>query len=198
MNIAPDDKNRAVPVGDTVLVLDNLTLSDYYWTPNKVLMKLRKHDETRWIWGRSARELRHLSHLIRHKLPEYNGEAKLGYAIVIDDYSGCSHLCDLACTSAFTIVCLGAMASSGGLLGVACALGGVFCTAGCSALCNSGWGWNTIISGGCSYACSELFIKAGVCGRLCPWFIPGCRSGCAAVLTPIFCPQICAILSSLT
>ncbi len=39
MNIAPDNKNRAVPVGDTVLVLGNITLSDYYWTLNKVLIK---------------------------------------------------------------------------------------------------------------------------------------------------------------
>ncbi|CAI1492668.1 conserved exported protein of unknown function [Thermococcus nautili] len=202
MNIAPDDKNRAVPVGDTVLVLGNLTLSDYYWTLNKVLMKLRRGDETSWIWDRSAYELRHLSHLVRLKLPEYNGKTNLGYAIVIDDYSGCSHLCDLACTSAFTIVCLGAMVSSGGWLGWACFLGGAFCTAGCTALCSSDWGWNTLISGGvsggCSYVCSELIIKEGACGRLlCKIPFPGCISGCAAVLTPIFCPQICAAFSAL-
>ncbi|WP_232473380.1 hypothetical protein [Thermococcus thioreducens] len=197
MNIAPHDKDKALPVGDTVLVLGNLTLSDYYWTLNKVLMKLRRGDETGWIWGRSAYELRHLSHLVRLKLPEYNSQGKLGYAIIMDSYSACSHICDLACTSAFTVICLAATASSGGWLGVACLLGGVFCTVGCNALCGSDWGWNTVISGGCSYACSELFIKAGVCGKLCPGFIPGCRSGCAAVLTPIFCPQICAAINAL-
>ncbi|WP_240911637.1 hypothetical protein [Thermococcus sp. LS1] len=197
MNIAPNNEKRVVPVGDTILTANNLTLSQYYWTLNKVLMKLRRGDETNWIWGRSAFELRHLSHLVRLNLSKYDLQANLGYTITIDDYSACSHLCDLACTSAFTIVCLGAMASSGGWLGVACLLGGGFCTVGCSALCNSGWGWNTIVSGGCSYACSELIIKTGVCGKICPGFIPGCRSGCAAVLTPIFCPQFCAAISAL-
>jgi len=46
MNIAPNDEKRAVPVGDVILTASNLTLSQYYWTLNKVLMKLRRGDET--------------------------------------------------------------------------------------------------------------------------------------------------------
>jgi hypothetical protein len=191
MNIAPNDKNKVVPVGDTVLVLGNLTLSGYYWTLNKVLMKLRSGDETNWIWGRSAYELRHLSHIVKLNLPGYNKRGNIGYVLAMDSYSACSHVCDLACTSAFTLICLAATASSGGWLGIACLLGGAFCTVGCTALCNSGWGWNTVLSGGCSYACSELFIKAGICGKLCPGFIPGCRSGCAAVNSNILPSTLC-------
>ncbi len=47
-------------------------------------MKLRRGDETSWIWGRSAYELRHLSHLVRLKLPEYNQEKAAGMATVAD------------------------------------------------------------------------------------------------------------------
>ena len=81
MNIAPDDKNKAVPVGDTVVV-GNLTLSDYYWTLNEVLMKLRRGDETNWIWGMSAYELRHLSHLVKLKLAEYNNPGTLAMQLL--------------------------------------------------------------------------------------------------------------------
>nr|WP_245250276.1 hypothetical protein [Thermococcus stetteri] len=78
MNIAPKDEDKVVPVGDNIITANNLTLSEYYWTLNKVLMKLRRGDETNWIWGRSAYELRHLSHLVRLKLPEYTGKSSRG------------------------------------------------------------------------------------------------------------------------
>jgi len=84
INIAPRE-DRALPVGDTIVTRDNLTLSEHYWTLNKVLMKLRRGDETNWIWGRSAYELRHLSHLVRLKLPEYNQEKAVGMTTVIDE-----------------------------------------------------------------------------------------------------------------
>ncbi|WP_232460716.1 hypothetical protein [Thermococcus barossii] len=84
MNIAPNDEDRALPVGDTIITADNLTLSEYYWTLNKVLMKLRRGDETNWIWGRSAYELRHLSHLVKLKLPEYNQEKARGINLILD------------------------------------------------------------------------------------------------------------------
>ncbi len=89
INIAPKDEDRVVPVGDTIITADNLTLSEYYWTLNKVLMKLRRGDETNWIWGRSAYELRHLSHLVRLKLPEYNQEKAVGSTITVDGYWSC-------------------------------------------------------------------------------------------------------------
>ncbi|WP_297090093.1 hypothetical protein [Thermococcus sp.] len=84
MNIAPNDEDKVVPVGDTIITADNLTLSEYYWTLNKVLMKLRRGDETNWVWGRSAYELRHLSHLVRLKLPEYNQGKAVGMTTVTD------------------------------------------------------------------------------------------------------------------
>ena len=46
MNIVPNDEGRVVPVGDTIVTRDNLTLSEYHWTLNRVLMKLRRGDET--------------------------------------------------------------------------------------------------------------------------------------------------------
>ncbi len=191
MNIAPDDKNRAVPVGDTVLVLGNLTLSDYYWTLNKVLMKLRKHDETRWIWGRSARELGHLSHLIRHKLPEYNGEAKLGYTIVIDNYSACVHLCDLSCTGLFTLACIAAAGSSGGVLSWICLAGGFICSSVCDVMCGQGAS-SILVGGSCSTICSEGLKKA--CASRCGILGSVCADACGAVLAPILCPQLCDVV----
>ncbi|WP_240910569.1 hypothetical protein [Thermococcus sp. GR6] len=96
MNIAPNDEDKVVPVGDTIITKDNLTLSEYYWTLNKVLMKLRRGDETNWIWGRSAYELRHLSHLVRLKLPEYNQEKAGGTAFIMDtNIIWCSINCTL-------------------------------------------------------------------------------------------------------
>ncbi len=84
MNIAPNDEDKVVPVGDTIITADNLTLSEYYWTLNKVLMKLRRGDETNWIWGRSAYELRHLSHLVKLKLPGYNQRRAVGITAAMD------------------------------------------------------------------------------------------------------------------
>ncbi len=88
LNIAPIE-DKALPVGDTIITRDNLTLSEYYWTLNKVLMKLRRGDETNWIWGRSAYELRHLSHLVRLKLPEYNQGKAIGSMIIMDGAADC-------------------------------------------------------------------------------------------------------------
>ncbi|CAD5243615.1 hypothetical protein [Thermococcus camini] len=95
MNIAPNDENKVVPVGDTIITKDNLTLSEYYWTLNKVLMKLRRGDETNWVWGRSAYELRHLSHLVRLKLPEYNQGKAVGMTVAMD--SAGELACDVIC-----------------------------------------------------------------------------------------------------
>ncbi len=89
MNIAPDNSKRSLPVGDIVLTADNLTLSQYYWTLNKVLMKLRRGDETNWIWGRSAYELRHLSHIVKLRLPQYDQQKGLGITVVTDGFWSC-------------------------------------------------------------------------------------------------------------
>ena len=189
MNIAPNDKNKAVPVGDTVLVLGNITLSDYYWTLNKILMKLRRGDETSWIWDRSAYELRHLSHLVRLKLPEYNGKANLGYAIVIDDYSACVHLCDLSCTGLFTLACIAAAGSSGGVLSIICFAGSFICSGLCAAMCGEDF-WTSIAKGGtCSAGCSEILKR--LCASKCGILGSVCADACGAVLAPMICPQIC-------
>ncbi|WP_297519846.1 hypothetical protein [Thermococcus sp.] len=89
MNIAPANEKKSLPVGDVILTANNLTLSQYYWTLNRVLMNIGRHDETAWIWGRSAFELRHLSHLVKLKLPEYNQEKAVGVAVTIDGYGAC-------------------------------------------------------------------------------------------------------------
>ncbi|WP_237705136.1 hypothetical protein [Thermococcus zilligii] len=191
MNIAPDDTDRAVPVGDTVLVLGNLTLSDYYWTLSKVLMGLGKHDVTKWIWDRSAQELRHLSHLVKLELSEYNEEAKLGYTIVIDDYSACVHVCDLSCTGLFTLACIAAAGSSGGILSFICFAGSFICSGLCGYMC--GQGISSILAGGsCSTACSIGLKKA--CASRCGILGSVCADACGAVLAPIFCPQFCDAL----
>ncbi|WP_240920725.1 hypothetical protein [Thermococcus sp. CX2] len=121
MDIAPKDEDRVVPVGDTIITADNLTLSEYYWTLNKVLMELRRGDETNWIWGRSAYELRHLSHLVRLKLPEYNQEKAGGTAFIMDtNIIWCSINCTL-CGSVIQAI-LGCIAITGGT-------GVIFCVA---------------------------------------------------------------------
>ncbi|WP_238516405.1 hypothetical protein [Thermococcus onnurineus] len=190
MNIAPKDEDKALPVGDTILTTDNLTLSEYYWTLNKVLVKLRHGDETNWIWDRTAYELRHLSHLVRLKLSEYNGEANLGYTIVLDDYSACVHLCDLACTASFTLVCIAA-AESGGVLSLICFAGGFICSGLCGYMC--GQGISSIFAGGsCSTVCSKGLEKA--CASRCGILGSVCADACGAVLAPVFCPQFCDAL----
>ena len=145
MNIAPNDEDRVVPVGDTIITADNLTLSQYYWTLNRVLMNLRRHDETAWIWGRSAFELRHLSHLVRLKLPEYNQEKAIGVVAVVDGYwscvvgcileraveegdwtQTCSYICWIAAmdpTKVTAIACAGCLGIIAGPCFIQCALG---------------------------------------------------------------------------
>ncbi len=121
MNIAPKDEDRVVPVGDTIITADNLTLSEYYWTLNKVLMNLRRHDETAWVWGRSSFELRHLSQLVRLKLPEYNQEKAEGLAVVMDTNI---FWCTIHCTLCGAVIdaILGCIAITGGA-------GVIFCVA---------------------------------------------------------------------
>ncbi|USS40240.1 hypothetical protein NF865_07880 [Thermococcus aggregans] len=188
MNIAPRE-DKALPVGDTILTAENLTLSEYYWTLNEVLLKLHKNDETKWIWTRSAYELRHLSHLVRLKLPEYNGKANLGYAIVIDDYSACVHLCDLSCTGLFTLACIAAAGSSGGVLSIICFAGSFICSGLCAAMCGEDF-WTSIAKGGtCSAGCSEILKR--LCASKCGILGSVCADACGAVLAPMICPQIC-------
>ncbi|CUX77731.1 hypothetical protein [Thermococcus chitonophagus] len=83
INIAPRE-DKALPVGDIVLTAENLTLSEYYWTLNEVLLKLHRNDETKWLWTRSAYELRRLSQLVKTNLPEYNQHKATGATIVMD------------------------------------------------------------------------------------------------------------------
>ncbi|ASJ01130.1 hypothetical protein [Thermococcus gorgonarius] len=165
MNIAPKDENRILPVGDVIVVKNNLTLSEYYWTLNKVLMELRKHDETKWIWDRSAYELRHLSHLVKLKLPEYNIYKTVGISITMDDsVTACvfplnslisiKFICTqpeapswviagACCASLYAIVigCASACVLSGGAACIACIAGGVFASwaslSGCYGYCPS-------------------------------------------------------------
>ncbi|WP_297476880.1 hypothetical protein, partial [Thermococcus sp.] len=164
MNIAPKDKNRVLPVGNVIVVRDNLTLSQYYWTLSRVLMKLRKHDETRWIWGKSAHELRHLSHLVKHKILEYNLYKTEGISVNTDSVTACvfplnfvisiKFICTqpeapswviagACCASLYAIVigCTSACVLSGGAACVACIAGGVFASwaslSGCYGYCPS-------------------------------------------------------------
>ncbi|MDV3104669.1 hypothetical protein [Thermococcus waiotapuensis] len=87
MNIAPNDEDRVVPVGDVIITADDLTLSEYYWTLGRVLMGLGRHDVTKWVWDKSAQELRDLSRLVKLKLPEYEQEKAVGISGIMDsDY----------------------------------------------------------------------------------------------------------------
>ncbi|NJE86023.1 hypothetical protein E3E23_09340 [Thermococcus sp. CX2] len=158
MNIAPNDEDRVVPVGDTIVIRDNLTLSEYYWALNKILMKLRRGDETNWIWGRTAYELRHLSHLIRLKLPEYNQQKAMGLAVSMD-ISKCS-----VCKALVWVLCSIGVGYVG--CDVACAevclpfgLGAPLCFAICYPTCDYVQG--VLIGGGC------MLGADAVCSRYC-------------------------------
>ena len=118
MNIIPKDKNKTLPIGDVVVIKDNLTLSQYYWTLNKVLMKLRRGDETNWIWGRSAYELRHLSHLVRLKLPEYNHYKTESVSVIKDSMTACAFYINPLLTVKF--ICLQPEAPSWVIVGACC------------------------------------------------------------------------------
>ncbi|MDV3103084.1 halocin C8-like domain-containing protein [Thermococcus waiotapuensis] len=173
MNIAPNDEDRVVPVGDVIITADNLTLSEYYWTLGRVLMGLGRHDVTKWIWDKSAHELRHLSHLVRLKIPEYNQEKAVGIALTFDFSVGCTgcialagFLCTvlaegvsgyLACTKACTPFCVGFIGAGG--------IGFIICMGVCGTTCNTllrviiGAGTYTACQIGGAYICE----KAGLC-----------------------------------
>ncbi|WP_297503010.1 hypothetical protein [Thermococcus sp.] len=158
MNIAPANEKKSLPVGDVILTANNLTLSQYYWTLNRVLMKLRKHDETNWIWGRSAYELRHLSHLVRLKLPEYNQQKAVGINVVMD-ISKCS-----VCKALVWVLCSIGVGYVG--CDVACGevclpfgLAAPLCFAVCYPTCDYVQG--VLIGGGC------MLGADAVCSRYC-------------------------------
>ncbi|WP_297071269.1 hypothetical protein [Thermococcus sp.] len=157
MNIIPKDENRSVPVADSIIVKSNLTLSGYYWTLSRVLMKLRKHDETRWIWGKSAHELRHLSHLVKLKLPGYNQEEAMGMSVSMDFSWGCI---------SSIISCLGSIAGLGfGALGT-CPLCAqvVTCIPACATIFTA---WTCLLclgtgAAGC-FACAATLLGIASC-----------------------------------
>nr|WP_240911715.1 hypothetical protein [Thermococcus sp. LS1] len=180
MNIAPNDEGRVVPVGDTIITADNLTLSEYYWTLNKVLMKLRRGDETNWVWGRTAYELRHLSHLVRLKLSEYDQYRTIGVSVSMDSLTACEFMLNpliyikfictqpeapswvivgACCASLYAIVigCTAACVLSGGAACIACIAGGVFGSwaslSGCYGYCPS--------MQVCVYALGFIKVKCG-------------------------------------
>ncbi len=185
MNIAPNDENRVVPVGDTIVTKDNLTLSEYYWTLNKVLMKLRRGDETNWIWGRSAYELRHLSHLVRLKLPEYNQEKAIGLTIITDD--ACTSSCGLICSLSTTPFCflLCGIVAENPLCGITCSiLWGGACGFGCSVACTGTTDLCSVGCGGfCAGLCSAACTKLGPFSFFCEEYAcaPACTGACEVV-----------------
>ncbi|WP_258083318.1 halocin C8-like domain-containing protein [Thermococcus thermotolerans] len=165
MNIAPNDEDKVVPVGDTIITADNLTLSEYYWTLNKVLMKLRRGDETNWIWGRSAYELRHLSHRVRLKLLEYNQGKAIGMTTVMDGYT--EWLKCTICTYVVTFICqAGVWSSCTGICGTIClmtvnpfAIG--TCLATCAPIC---WKISSAVAFfGCAYGAYNICSSEGYC-----------------------------------
>ena len=165
MNIAPKDEKKSLPVGDVILTANNLTLSQYYWTLNKVLMKLRRHDETSWIWGRSAYELRHLSHLVRLKLPEYNQKKAVGMTTVMDGYM--DWLKCTICTYVVGFICqTGVWSSCTGICGTIClmtvnpfAIG--TCLAACAPIC---WDISQAVAFfGCAYGAYNICSSKGYC-----------------------------------
>ncbi|WP_457751446.1 hypothetical protein [Thermococcus sp.] len=161
MNIAPNDEDRVVPVGDTIVTKDNLTLSEYYWTLNKVLMKLRRGDETNWIWGRSAYELRHLSHLVRLKLPaEYNQYRTIGVSVIMDSLTACDFPLNPLISIRF--ICTQPEAPSWVIVGACCALlyGVVI---GCTAACLTGTGCLVCIATGALGSWGALAGCYGAC-----------------------------------
>ena len=185
MNIAPNDEDRVVPVGDTIITADNLTLSEYYWTLNKVLMKLRRGDETNWIWGRSAYELRHLSHLVRLQLPEYNKGKTIGMTITMDDK--CTTSCGLICSLSTTPFCflLCGIVAENPLCGITCSiLWGGACGFGCSVACTGTTDLCSVGCGGfCAGLCSAACTKMGPFSFFCEEYAcaPACTGACEVV-----------------
>ncbi|WP_297476532.1 hypothetical protein [Thermococcus sp.] len=185
MNIAPANDRRSLPVGDMILTANNLTLSQYYWTLNRVLMNLRRHDETAWIWGRSAFELRHLSHLVRLKLPEYNQGKAIGLTIPMDDKctSSCGLICSLSTTPFCFLLC--GIVADNPLCDITCSvMWGAACGFGCSAVCAGTTDLCSIGCGGvCAGICSAACTKMGPFSFFCEEYAcaPACTGACEVV-----------------
>ncbi|WP_297435978.1 hypothetical protein [Thermococcus sp.] len=160
MNIAPNDENKVVPVGDTIVTKDNLTLSEYYWTLNKVLMKLRRGDETNWVWGRSAYELRHLSHLVRLRLHKYDRYETIGVTVSMDSLTACEFPLNPLISIKF--ICTQPKAPSWVIVGACCGvLYGIVIT--CTAACLTGTGCLACIAAGAFGSWGALAGCYGYC-----------------------------------
>lgn len=130
-NIAPVDV-KALPVGDIILTAENLTLSEYYWTLSRVLMELRKNDDTQWIWGHVAKELKHLSQLVKKELPEYDQEKAQSLSIISDLDTGVLLTCGFGCLGCAGVIAslLACIASGPGVVACFTALGLGYSTTG--------------------------------------------------------------------
>lgn len=105
INIVPT-REKSLPVGDIIVTTENLTLSEYYWTLSRVLMELRRNDDTQWIWGHVAKELKHLSHFVKESLPEYDQERAQSLSIISDLDTGVLLMFGFGCLG-----CAGVIAS---------------------------------------------------------------------------------------
>jgi len=131
INIAPKGE-KSLPVGDIIVTTENLTLSEYYWTLSRVLMELRKNDDTQWIWGHVAKELKHLSQLVKKELPEYDQEKAQSLSIISDLDTGVLLTCGFGCLGCAGVIAslLACIASGPGVVACFTALGLGYSTTG--------------------------------------------------------------------
>jgi hypothetical protein len=185
VNIGPRD-SKAQPVADIVFFTNKTNLAEHYRILAKVLNEIRKGDDTSWVWNKAKNELSYLSRVVERDLAEYNIEG-YGWAMAVDDYSACSHLCSLPCSLAITSAC--AIIGGGWIGAIICAIGSaVVCGAGCDYACGED---PNLITGGCSAGCS--LVVYGICSK----FAPFAKSLCQKAIEPNFCPQFCALVGAL-
>jgi hypothetical protein len=186
ISVAPKDEKKFAPFADIIEIKSKTTLAEHYRILAKVLNEIRKHEDTSWVWNKAKNELNYLSRVVERDLREYNVEGT-GIAVVVDDYSACSHLCSLPCSLAMTSVCA---VIGGGLIGaVICAIGSTaVCGVGCNYACGEDPDWpNAGCSGGCN------LVVYGICKK----YVPVGTELCQKAIEPIFCPQLCAALDAL-
>lgn len=186
VNIAPKDGKKFAPFADIIEIKSKTTLAEHYRILAKVLNEIRKGDDTSWVWNKAKNELSYLSRVVERDLAEYNIEG-YGWAMAVDDYSACSHLCSLPCSLAITSAC--AIIGGGWIGAIICAIGSaVVCGAGCDYACGED---PNLITGGCSAGCS--LVVYGICSK----FAPFAKSLCQKAIEPNFCPQFCALVGAL-
>ncbi len=93
LTVANIGSGKTTPVANVVFISNKTTLSEYYKILAKTINRMAINDRNNSrSWHLIAKDLMHLSIIVKKELPQYNKSAK-GLAIVIDGFWSCFANC---------------------------------------------------------------------------------------------------------